>query len=261
MAFVKLDCGILDSTLWVDRAAREIFITSLLMADPFEVKEPMPTIQVRGLQPDTFVVPVGWYGFVAAAGPGIVQRCGMDKEVGIIALERLAQPESESRTPDHEGRRMVRVDGGYIILNYDKYRQKDHTGAERAKRYRERKMASRVTNGESRVTSRHVTQAEAESYSENTGATEGFEAFWKVYPKKRARRSAEDAWITLGCSTLSERIVSAVKSQLAAEEGSTRYWLEPANWLGGKRWEDEVGGGGVRSPEHHIPSTAELDAR
>ncbi len=87
------------------------------------------------------------------------------------ALERLGEPESESRSPEFEGRRMVRVNGGWIILNFDKYRKKDHTAAERSKRYRERLAqestnssdTSRVTSRSSRVSTRSVTQAEAEA--------------------------------------------------------------------------------------------------
>src|SRR3990167_930952 len=44
MPFVKLDCGILDSTLWFDRDARDVFLTALLMAVPYEVRESTPTI-------------------------------------------------------------------------------------------------------------------------------------------------------------------------------------------------------------------------
>lgn len=163
MAFVKLDCGMLDSTIWIDREARELFITALLMAEPYELDHAEPALRVTSLEHSGFIVPPGWYGFVAAAGPGIVNRAGMRAKEGIEALERLAEPEPESRTPDHEGRRMVRINGGYIVLNFDKYRQKDHTAAERSKRYRERKEASRVTNGASRVETTTVTQAEADS--------------------------------------------------------------------------------------------------
>ena len=145
MAFVKLDCGILDSTLWPDRDAREVFITALLMATPRELTEPMETLEVGSLTRAEFVVPPGWYGFVAASGTGIIHRAGLTLKEGILALERLGQPEYDSRTPDHEGRRLVRVDGGYIALNYDKYRQKDHTAAERSRRYRERKLPARST--------------------------------------------------------------------------------------------------------------------
>lgn len=139
MSFVKLDCGLLDSTLWPDREARELFITALLMARPKQTVTAMAQIEVRTLNPTGFEVPSGWYGFVAAAGTGIVRRAGMDVEVGLAALERLGSPEKDSRTPDFEGRRLVRVDGGYLALNFWKYHEKDHTAAVRAKRYREKK--------------------------------------------------------------------------------------------------------------------------
>lgn len=171
MAFVKLDCGMLNSTLWVDRQAREIMITALLMAQPKELQEDTPTLRVRTLEVDPFVVPAGWYGFVPAAGSGIVRMAGLQNEEGLDALERLADIDPESRTPDFDGRRIVRVDGGYVILNFDKYRQKDHTAAERSRRYRERKLSAysnitRVTNVTSRVATRSVTQAEAEAEAE-----------------------------------------------------------------------------------------------
>lgn len=143
MSFVKLDCGTLDSTLWADVDATRIFFASLLMAEPYELLEVSNQIAVRSLDETGFEVPAGWYGFVPAAGVGIVRRALMDEEVGLSALERLGSPEMGSRTPDFEGRRMVRIVGGYIILNYSKYREKDHTAAERSKRYREKKTRKR----------------------------------------------------------------------------------------------------------------------
>ena len=165
MAFVKLDCGILDSTLWVDREARELFITALLMAVPREIGEETPTLNVRDTERGPVTVPPGWYGFIPAAGPGIVRRAGLERESGMAALERLCEVDDESRTPDFDGRRMVRVDGGYILLNYNKYRQKDHTAAERSARYREKQKAvtQQSASVTSRVTNRSVTQAEAEA--------------------------------------------------------------------------------------------------
>ena len=165
MAFVKLDCGMLDSTIWIDRDARELFITALLMAEPRELVEPAKQIEVRTLNETGFIVPPGWYGFVPAAGIGIIRRAGMEPEKGFAALERLGNPEKDSRTPDFEGRRLVRIDGGYLALNFDKYRQKDYTSAARSRRYRERNSSkpSRVSNVASRVASRSVTQAEAEA--------------------------------------------------------------------------------------------------
>jgi hypothetical protein len=163
MPFVKLDCGMLDSTLWDDRDSRELFITALLMAAPHELAQATPQIAVRSLDPTGWIVPPGWYGLISAAGVGIIRRAGMDDvERGLIALERLGSPEPDSRSQDHDGRRLVRIDGGFIALNYDKYRNRDYTSAARSKRYRDRKDVT------SRVATRSVTQAEAEVEREST---------------------------------------------------------------------------------------------
>ena len=146
MAFVKLDCGILNSTLWVNREQRELFITALLMAHPFEITEPIQQIEVRTLEYTDFVIPPGWYGFVPAAGVGIIRRAQADETLGLLALEALGAPDKESRSPEFEGRRLVRIDGGYLILNFQKYREKDYSASERSKRYRERKISKAKTD-------------------------------------------------------------------------------------------------------------------
>jgi len=170
MAFVKLDCGLLDSTLWVDRDAREIFLTCLLMAEPREFGLPSKQIEIRSVTPTGFEAPAGWYGFVPAASTGIIRRAGMTQEAGMAALERLGGPDPESRTPNFDGRRLIRIDGGFLILNYMKYRERDYSSAERSKRYRERKLERKalenVTASRHAVTSRSVTQAEAEAEGE-----------------------------------------------------------------------------------------------
>jgi hypothetical protein len=166
MPFVKLDCGLLDSTLWLDRVAREIFITALLMAEPREFKESIKQINIRDLKFSGFKVPPGWYGFVAAAGVGIIRRAGVDTEEGLVGLEKLGSKDPESRSSEFEGRRLVRIDGGFLVLNFIKYREKDATTADRSRRWRERQKlkekTTRVTLTPTRVI-RH--QAEAEEYS------------------------------------------------------------------------------------------------
>ena len=136
MPFVKLDCGLLDSTLWFDREGRELFITALLMAEPREYGEAVKEVSVGGTDFTGWEAPPGWYGFIRAAGPGIIRRAGMELEAGMAALLRLAMPDPESRTPDFEGRRMIRVDGGYLVLNFQKHRDRDYTTAERSRSIR-----------------------------------------------------------------------------------------------------------------------------
>jgi hypothetical protein len=139
MPFVKLDTGILNSTLWVERECREVFITSLLMADPLEIAQAQAQLEVRSLAQTGWVMPPGWYGFVPAAGIGIIRRAMVEQDSGLDALEKLGAPDPESRSQDFEGRRLVRIDGGYVVLNFIKYRDRDYTAALRAQRYRDRK--------------------------------------------------------------------------------------------------------------------------
>lgn len=166
MPFVKLDCGILSSTLWFERTARELFITALLMAEPFETVEPMPQIAADSLDFTGWSVPPGWYGFVHAANVGIIHRACLEvTDQTKSALASLGLPEVASRSQDFEGRRLVRVDGGFIVLNFIKYRDKDATTADRSRRWRERqkqKQSTRVTDTPTRVI-RHQAEAEAEA--------------------------------------------------------------------------------------------------
>jgi len=165
MPFVKLDCGLLKSTLWFDRDALHLFITALLSAVPVVYDEPVKTFPLDSTEPTDFVVPPGWYGLVESSSLGLIHDALMKHEDGMSALRRLGEPDAESRTPDFGGRRLVRVEGGFLVLNFEKFREKDYTAAERQRRWRERKNVTGVTRDSNGVT-RHITQAEAEAEAE-----------------------------------------------------------------------------------------------
>ncbi len=171
MPFVKLDCGILNSTLWFEREAREVFLTALLMAEPMELTESTPQLEVKGFGETGWSAPPGWYGFVPAASVGIFARARVPDEAGFAALEILGAPEPASRTPDFEGRRLIRVDGGFLVLNYMKYRERDYTTAERSKRYRQRVASRRDIT----ATHRDITQAEVQEEVHTEVSTVGLD--------------------------------------------------------------------------------------
>jgi len=145
MPFIKLDTGILDSPLWVERDQRDVFLTALLMAVPREFSEPLEQMEPEpdSLNTTGFVVPAGWYGFCDRTGPSIVRRSLTDFDLGMEALHKLGLPDPQSHNTAFEGRRMVRVVGGYIILNYMAFQDRDHQVATRAKNLRERKIIGR----------------------------------------------------------------------------------------------------------------------
>ena len=189
----------LNSTLWFERLAREIFITALLMAEPWETSEDEPQIAVGSLDYTGWKVPAGKYGFVPAAGIGIIRRAMIPEEdipSAVKALEMLGDPEESSRTQDYEGRRMVRIDGGFIILNYEKYRERDNTAAARQARYRERKRqhelelsgvaGNAVTGQDNAVTSRFPSASA--SYSVLKEGVRGRFMEWIKYRKENGKK-------------------------------------------------------------------------
>ena len=193
MPFLKLDCGILDSSLWVNPVVRDIFITALLMCEPYEVRESEPQLDVYLMVEKEFKVPPGWYGLARAAGVGIIRRALIeDIQAGMEALRVLGEPEEHSRSKEYEGRRLVRINGGYLALNFDKYRFRDYTNAERQARFRERKRKSNaVTPLSNTVISRCVTQAEAKAEAKETKTRERARAIalppdFLLTPERRA---------------------------------------------------------------------------
>ena len=258
MAFVKLDCGILNSTLWVEREQRDIFITALLMAVPIELKEPMHQYEVDAIKTTGFVVPPGWYGFVEAAGPGIVRRALADMKQGMEALRKLGEPDEESRSSDFDGRRLVRVDGGYVVLNFFKYREKDNSAAVRSARYRERKKLAEsagVTRNATSVTrdsSRGVTIAEAEAEAEKkktrapkapAATPDGFAAFWAAWPnteRKANKKGCLNAWQRKKLDSQAQEIMAHVEALKKSKKWADGFEPAPMTYLSQERWSDGV---------------------
>ena len=173
MPFVKIDTRLLDSTLWADIPAERIFMAALCMATPYELTDPTPQLAVRTLDETEWIVPAGWYGFVRAAGAGIVRRAIMNEEDGFAALERLGAPEAGSGRAAFDGRRLVRVDGGYLVLNFMVYRERDYGSAERSARYREslkkkRRGTAKATTP-TRVLADRVRQKRADQQAADSG--------------------------------------------------------------------------------------------
>jgi len=261
MPFVKLDCGILNSTIWFEREAREVFITALLMAEPFELKEPAEQIETTTLNSTGWMVPPGWYGIVQAAGRGIINRAGIqDETLRIAALELLAKPEETSLSREFDGRRMVRVNGGFIVLNYMKYRDRDYTARDRQRRLRERRKALRrdVTPSRRNVTHSREQKAEADTESRSQSAEtrtavapsalvrvepNGFATFWSAYPNRKGKQAAMKAWRKLSLDATTVAVIhSALTWQTQQQnwkEQNGRFVPHASTWLNNARWQDE----------------------
>lgn len=98
--YTKLFGSLIGSTLWRDdsKELKIVWITMLAL--------------------------VNRDGIVEASIPGLADFAKVSIEECEAALERLQEPDEYSRTPDHEGRRIEKIQGGWRVLNYKSYRQK-----------------------------------------------------------------------------------------------------------------------------------------
>jgi len=95
--YTKLFGSILDSSIWQeDDRTRLVWITMLAMADH--------------------------HGEIQASIPGVAKRAGVPLDAAEAAIRKLSSPDAYSRTPDNEGRRIAKIDGGWEVLNHAKYR-------------------------------------------------------------------------------------------------------------------------------------------
>lgn len=126
MTFTKLFSSITESTIWVeDDQTRLVWITMLAMADR--------------------------KGRVWASVPGLANRARVPDESVRSALQKFLSPDPDSRTKDYEGRRIEEIDGGWRLLNHEKYREirDDEAVRESKRRYiNKRRKAERVENVE-----------------------------------------------------------------------------------------------------------------
>ena len=135
----KLFTKILDSSIWM---------------------EPSPT-RIVWL---TFIAAMDETGFVQFASiHNVAHRAVVSLEEAATALKCLESPDPNSADPANEGRRIERVEGGWIVLNSEKYRAiatREHQkelNRERVKRYRETLRG----NGEVMGRNESVTPSEA----------------------------------------------------------------------------------------------------
>ena len=114
--FTKLFSSIIQSSIWSeDDKTRIMWVTILALCDAA--------------------------GMVQGSIPGLAAAARMTNGDAQKAVERLEAPDPYSSTPDNEGRRIEKCDGGWIVLNFRKYRDRDR--AEKRREYMANLMASK----------------------------------------------------------------------------------------------------------------------
>lgn len=77
-----------------------------------------------------------------------------------------------------------------------------------------------------------------------SGQVDGFDQFWKLYPKKKSRKDAAKAWAKLSPNAeLRQTLITALAGHCVSEDWTKdggRYVPNAATWLNGERWHDEL---------------------
>jgi hypothetical protein len=193
--YTKLFASILDSSVWFTPThVRIVWVTMLAMADQD--------------------------GIVEASLPGLAARAGVDRTQCEQALALFLAPDPDSRSAEHDGRRIERADGGWRLLNHGKYSDKLsradklEKAAERQRRWRQRNASrNAVTDNESTSDANNDTQMQTYSETQmNTQRERETRAPARVadpvpMTEERAALSAFDA----RCAALVETIAAACR--------------------------------------------------
>lgn len=109
-------------------------------------------------------------GRVWASVPGLANRARVPDDAVRAALLKFLSPDPDSRTKEYEGRRIEEIDGGWRLLNHEKYREiRDDEAIRESKRkyINRRRKAERVENVERSRTLSSQAEAEAEAEKKN----------------------------------------------------------------------------------------------
>lgn len=107
--FTPLFRDFLTSSMWAaDPATRCVWIWFLLMADP--------------------------EGYVVGTAPGVAQQAGVTIEQARAAIALLESPDPDSSSPELEGRRIIKVERGWHIVNFVAHRERAKQESEKARK-------------------------------------------------------------------------------------------------------------------------------
>lgn len=248
--YTKLFNSIVASTIWSEPdETRIIWITMLAMADQ------------RGL--------------VETSIPGLAVLARVPVDKCRQALLTLESPDPDSRSQEYEGRRIRKVDGGWVVLNHGKYRAKLSADERREyktikqREYRSKKTPKKtpVDNcGLSSTLSTHTdTEAEAEkvkisSPTKTVGVTPAFEAFWAQFPRRVDKKEAIRAWHRNGCENRLGEILASLMSWKKTEQWQDMEKIPyPSTWLNKLRWQETPSPGGANGARQPGSQGGKLD--
>lgn len=148
MSYAKLFSTITESSLWsTSKETRLLFVSMLARANAV--------------------------GFVEASIPGLARMANLTRKETEKALRELMAPDRDDKSGNNEGRRLVKMDGGWGIVNYEVYRNRRDEEERRA--YMREYMAQyrkKTAVNSGKPSKPQLAQAEGEAAPEAEGERE-----------------------------------------------------------------------------------------
>lgn len=203
--YTKLFSKILNSSIWSeDNETRILWVTMLAMCDQ--------------------------HGFVEAAPNALAHQARISMDAFSKSICILESPDEYSSSSEYEGRRVSKCDGGWVVLNYEKYRSKVlNTKENEQARERMRRHRARLSGVE--------IQEEAEAELRNV-TLDAFDTFWQAYPRKVGKAAALKAWKKHKPDI--DKCLAALEWQKNDDQWQDKSFIpHPATWLNRGSWDDE----------------------
>lgn len=196
-------------------------------------------------------------GIVDMTPDAISRRTTIPIEIISIGITALEQPDSDSRSPELDGRRIVRLDPdrawGWKVVNHEKYNK--IRSEEDRREYMRNLMANKRANGKNVLASVSSNKQRLSKLahididvdvktplSNKLDGVTGFAEFWHAYPRKEAKQNAIRAWAKLRPDVeLQATIAAGLLAQCNTEQwrkDGGKFIPHAATWINGKRWQD-----------------------
>jgi hypothetical protein len=196
VTFTKLFASITESTIWCEPdTTRLCWITMLAMSDS--------------------------KGRVWGSIPGLANRARVSVDAARTAINTLLSPDPDSRTSVAEGRRIEAIDGGWRLINHEKYRAlRDQESVKATKREWAAKNRAKAKNVDQSVDNCVDSRSQSNSVDRDRYNAEAEAEAEKEKPKSIIAIISDD-----GVSATIAKELVTYRSKLGAP-------LTPRAWLG-----------------------------
>ena len=227
--YTKLHSSIVNSTIWdEDKDTRILWITMLAISDA--------------------------EGAIEASVPGLAHQARLTVSECQKALAKLMEPDEYSKSKEYNGCRVIEKEGGWLVVNYGKYRnqqdleERRRQNREAQQRWRDKQSVSERKQRNAYVSSdKHESahaEAEAEAKAKDTYIV-NFEKARLLYPGKKRGKEVEFAnfckhhkdWREL---LDDDGLAQCVQAMVARQSYSKEFWPMFQTFCNQSRYEEAM---------------------